>query len=380
MEEQNLHTDYAPAARAAKSEIERLNQHIIKLPLLPSIMNAVPNSVMILNKERQIVYANQICLDFLGKDDLSQILGQRPGEALNCIQSKINLAGCGTTKFCQACGAVNAILESQRSNFDSQECRIIIEDTASALDLFVMSTSFKESGEDLTIFAISDISHEKRRRILERIFFHDILNLASGLHGVSNLLLSATKDELDQYKSVVSSQSNILVSEINAQIELLAAENHDLTVKTSPINTYIILKELKSLYENHKVAYGITLKINHQAEQLQIRSDPSLLRRILGNMIKNALEASKEGDTVTINCGQKNEMILFSVHNQYHIPSDIQIQIFQRSFSTKAKSRGLGTYSVKLLTEQYLRGKAYFESSERDGTTFYVLIPFELTA
>jgi sensor histidine kinase regulating citrate/malate metabolism len=51
------------------------------------------------------------------------------------------------------------------------------------------------------------------------------------------------------------------------------------------------------------------------------------------------------------------------------------LQLFQRSFSTKGEGRGLGTYSIKLLTERILNGKVSFTSSMDDGTTFRVLIP-----
>jgi sensor histidine kinase regulating citrate/malate metabolism len=55
---------------------------------------------------------------------------------------------------------------------------------------------------------------------------------------------------------------------------------------------------------------------------------------------------------------------------------DVQLQLFQRSFSTKGKGRGLGTYSIKLLTENYLKGKVRFETRRESGTTFFIKIPF----
>ncbi len=54
------------------------------------------------------------------------------------------------------------------------------------------------------------------------------------------------------------------------------------------------------------------------------------------------------------------------------IPSDVQMQIFQRSFSTKGKGRGIGTYSIRLLTENYLKGKASFVSNNTDDTIFSI--------
>jgi signal transduction histidine kinase len=54
------------------------------------------------------------------------------------------------------------------------------------------------------------------------------------------------------------------------------------------------------------------------------------------------------------------------------MPDHVRAHVFQRSFSTKGAGRGLGTYSVKLLTESYLAGQAWFESTTGQGTTFHV--------
>jgi len=68
----------------------------------------------------------------------------------------------------------------------------------------------------------------------------------------------------------------------------------------------------------------------------------------------------------------QNKEVLFWVHNSTHMPEETQSQIFKRSFSTKGKSRGLGTYSIRLLSEEYLGGKVWFESTPEKGTTFYL--------
>jgi len=56
----------------------------------------------------------------------------------------------------------------------------------------------------------------------------------------------------------------------------------------------------------------------------------------------------------------------------------VQLQVFQRSFSTKGPGRGIGTYSIRLLVSRYLRGTVDFESSKEQGTTFRVHLPFEI--
>ncbi|MCP4426270.1 MAG: ATP-binding protein, partial [Chloroflexi bacterium] len=58
-----------------------------------------------------------------------------------------------------------------------------------------------------------------------------------------------------------------------------------------------------------------------------------------------------------------------------YMPRDVQLQVFQRSFSTKGSGRGLGTYSMKLLSERYLDGRVSFQSSLAEGTIFIGMYP-----
>ena len=60
------------------------------------------------------------------------------------------------------------------------------------------------------------------------------------------------------------------------------------------------------------------------------------------------------------------------------MPPEVQLQVFNRSFSTKGNGRGIGTYSIKLLCERYLKGKVSFVSSAEQGTIFKVTLPLAL--
>ena len=92
-------------------------------------------------------------------------------------------------------------------------------------------------------------------------------------------------------------------------------------------------------------------------------------------MIKNALEASALGETVTIECRSEGANVRFDVHNTKVMARDVTLQMFRRSFSTKGKGRGLGTYSMRLLGEKYLGGKIDFVSEEQTGTIFSARFP-----
>ena len=121
------------------------------------------------------------------------------------------------------------------------------------------------------------------------------------------------------------------------------------------------------------------LVIDGRVESVVFETDAALLSRVLINMVKNALEATPKGGTVTLGCRTDGPDIRFEVHNPTAIPRDIAMQIFQRSFSTKSAGRGLGTYSMKLIGERFLGGRVGFTTSEAEGTTFHAIFPIALS-
>jgi PAS domain-containing protein len=370
-----LHTQFAPAERASQDSLNASIKQFDQDEHCRALVDAVPIILLVLNQQRQVVFFNKVLRKNFEADDKSVIFGQRPGELLGCLHADETSGGCGTTEFCRTCGAANAILSSLQGKNDVQVCRILLKN-GEALDLRVWATPYKSIDQTYSIFSIVDISHEQRRRVLERIFFHDVLNTAGGLRGFTELMMEAKPDELDDLRDTVYEISEELIDEIQAQRDLATAESGELQIKISPVRALELLEDLKALYSNHEVSKGIQIEMEN-VEDLEILTDRVQLRRVLGNMIKNALEASKPGEKVELGGELIVEGYRFWVRNQGWIPRDIQLQLFQRSFSTKGGNRGLGTYSIKLLGEKFLGGKVDFDSSPEEGTVFRFLLPIE---
>jgi len=351
----NIHTQFAPAERADEKIIKHQSDILADQPILIEILNAVSVAVVILNLQRQIVFGNKAFLYMLGRDDLKGVSGLRVGEVMKCIHASTGAGGCGTTKFCKMCGAVNAMLSAQKGNIEILECRITqLEDTR-AFDLRVMASPINIKGMEFTVFSVMDIADEKRKEVLERIFLHDLMNTANGLQGYSRLLTTSTEDDLTRYSMIVNKLADKLVDEIEAQKQLIQAENNRLIASLSTINSLYVLTRVKETYMNHDVAIERTIIIDPESQGTIFSSDETLLLRVIGNMTKNALEAIGPQESVTLSCRIINDKIRFSVHNLGEIPQEARLQVFQRSFSTKGAGRGLGTYSIKLLSEQYLK-------------------------
>jgi len=214
----------------------------------------------------------------------------------------------------------------------------------SALDLAVTATPLKVLDDNLTVFALKDIGHEKRRRVLEHVFFHDVLNTLGGVAGLSDLLLydnSLTSEEEYGYKLQLVGISECLAEEIKRQRLLLVAESGEYIPEVKEIDLREAMLEVCKLYSNHVRTPNRKVHLENSPEYL-LKTDRPLLRRVVGNM-----------------------------------PRNIQLQVFQRSFSTKNVSgRGLGTYSMKLLGERYLGGIVDFRCDNGE-TTFHLKLPLK---
>lgn len=374
-----LSTFFAPAERSDTQVLQFQKEKVADNSLVRVLLGGFPEGAVVLNSLRQIVHANDNVASFLATSS-DALIGLRLGEAVGCIHAHDPPAGCGTTEFCQFCGAAQAT-ESSRLNHSKEvrECRILRAGHAAcpALDLRVTATPVKLDGEPFTILALRDISAEKRRELLERIFFHDVINLAGGLHGVLQHMPELSDAEARALKHLATLQAEQLIEEIECHRDLTAAERGDLEVHPRPVAVRELLNRLCFLYGHHPVGEGKVLTVEVEAGDT-LTTDPVLLRRVLGNLIKNALEASQRGETVSVRFTSGPQGHVFAVHNPAVMEEAVQAQMFQRSFSTKGKGRGLGSYSVKLLTERYLQGCVEFDSVVGSGTTFRVTLPAHL--
>jgi len=376
-----LPSQSAPTKRATESDIERQSSYFHNDPFLKSMFDTVPNIFLVLNKERQIVFCNRALLDFLGLQRTQDVYGRRPGEVLKCIHVVDSEGDCGTTEFCRTCGGMSAFLSSQSGTRDVRECQITRkqDEMLESLDLRVWCSPLTIHGEPFTTYAVNDISHEKRRSALERIFFHDILNTAGAIRGFAQVLKDTIPEMTGDFVETIIDGSNRLIMEILAQKDLVAAENNQLSIETVQLSSLEFLKQTAALCMNHGAAKACRLLIDEGAENVSFETDPVLLGRVMTNMIKNALEASQEGETVTLGCKEIDRKVKLWVHNPAHMAREVQLQIFNRSFSTKGRNRGLGTYSIRLLSERYLKGKVAFKSSSEEGTTFCGIYPLKLS-
>ena len=369
-------THFAPSVRSTKEQILKEFELVGSQKFFTEILGTLTGIGAVLDENRQIVYANNDFLSLLGIDSLEPILGKRPGEVISCVHATDEPSGCGTSYACAYCGAVNAIVESQRTGKKSmRETRITseVDGKLKSWDLNIMSTPVYLSGSLFYVLVFQDVSDEKRRSALERIFFHDLLNTVGGLNGLLTILKAGTEpDEASELINLSEEASRDILDEIMLHRQIRAAEMGDLQIKIEKVNSLGLLLAAVGKISSHEVGKNKTIVISDKPTDIDFETDKNLFQRVIINLLKNALEATENNNSVAAGAESEENKIRFWVKNDSVIPKDIQMQLFQRSFSTKGTGRGIGTYSIRLLTENYLKGKVSFISNEAEGTVFSI--------
>lgn len=374
----NEKTFFASPERMNKEEVNKLSQEIIKDPVLQAVLEAVEGYAVILNENRQILACNDEILDALSLTP-GDTLGLRPGELLECQHLQDAPSGCGTSENCRNCGAVLAILATQKSNIVSKgECylNMLKDGKFGSIDFQVHATPIQVKGHKLIIFVLIDISKAKRKDLLERVFFHDINNILTTFLGYISLIKMSNNFE---HSDSLLKTAETLKNEIRFQQTLIDAENGTLQVRKSPVSINDFIKDLALIFNDTAIKSNKKLEYEYLEPDIIINIDISILNKIMVNMIKNAFEAVSENEIVKIYINVNEDEISFNVYNEGYIEQTTALSIFHRSFTTKSgKGRGIGTYSMKLFGETYLKGKVEFNTSKEKGTVFRLRLKRDL--
>ncbi len=243
------------------------------------------------------------------------------------------------------------------------------------LEFFVRATPINIEDTELTVVTLVDIADKKRAEAVERMFIHDLLNCVQGLKGLCEMASMDLNDIKLEEMEQIQDLADYLSEMANAHRDLTLMENGEFECAFKEAAIKDVLSKVKKIVTFAGVARYKTLVVDGMIPDIRLTTDEVLLVRVLVNMVKNALEATEPGGAATLCCEVLDGRLRLSVWNGGQIPEQTALRVFQRYFSTKpGNGRGLGTYSMRLIAEQYLQGQVSFQTSEA-GTTFTVSLP-----
>lgn len=210
---------------------------------------------------------------------------------------------------------------------------------------------------------------------------HDIKSPINSILGLSNIILNGQKDPetLMQYCLLIQQQANRIDSNLTELLSLMRSEH------TGPhfeeINFYTLIENVKRsvLFNDGFKEIQIEEKIDLQKKFFSSRI---ILDSLFQNLIENAIkyrDKEKSVKTIKITVGEENEQVKILIEdNGMGIPDDQHEHIFKVFFraTESATGTGLGLYTVKYSIEK-LNGSIQFESKQKQGTLFRILLPFQ---
>lgn len=133
-------------------------------------------------------------------------------------------------------------------------------------------------------------------------------------------------------------------------------------------------------FEHMAQSKNMTLTFDRPEEEVICYYDDLRLSEVFANVINNAIKFSPENSEVRIEIKVTNEKVVTSIIDQGQgIPADLVDKVFNEfetigNIKTHQKGTGLGMPISKRIMET-MGGKIWLESTEGEGTTFFVEIP-----
>jgi signal transduction histidine kinase len=246
----------------------------------------------------------------------------------------------------------------------------------------MLGEQLQEAADRATAALAARDAEERAKQTLIDMMVHDIRNPVSGIRLTAQLLLRH-QDEMSSAQTprvqrieqaagdVLRMIQNILeISKLEAG--MLAAELDDFIIGD-------VLRESVEEARPHIEAAKVTVRIDAPPTSLRVRADRTLTRRILQNLLSNAIRHSHARE-IRLSAVARADTALVGVADQgAGIPNEYHALIFERfrhfDRGTPAHSdTGLGLPFCKMAVEQ-MGGVIWVESREGLGATFYFTLP-----
>lgn len=364
---------------------ENYNFQPLSDPSVQKLLDAFQQPTALLDNHEKVIAVNINFLRLFSYPDAAPLMGKKPVDIFKCISASETICNNPDEGRCYNCGRhLNHNGNSSVSQPFTDSCHLTFADEPGHPDdlhnMKVTTSPFSLDQQQFYLFSITDISNDVRRRLLDKIFYHDVLNKAGNIVGLLDILNHVGNDDnrSDELYQTLKSTSRDLINEIKYQRDLTSAENNELVPVFLSHSSLDMLYSIRKEMANSAIAQDREISIFRHSPDQKIVTDDHLLRRVLINMLKNALEATEKGGKVILGCDRVNEQLFrFWVHNDQPVPLEIQEGIFRKFASTKGINRGIGTFSMRLIGEKYLNGKVNFVSSTETGTYFMIDLPVD---
>ena len=214
---------------------------------------------------------------------------------------------------------------------------------------------------------ISDISHQLKTPIAALNIYNGILQQETADAATVREFTSLSEQELDRIESLV--QSLLKMAQLDAGA---------ITLERSPENVFDLLEHIKRQYSFRAEQEGKEIALEGD-EQTVFSCDRTWLTEAIGNLVKNALDHTAQGDRILVRWQQSPCLTQITVEDTGSgIHSEDLYHIFKRfyrsRFSKDTQGVGLGLPLAKSIVEAH-QGSIEVHSKLGQGTAFTINFP-----
>jgi len=238
-----------------------------------------------------------------------------------------------------------------------------------------MVSELAESAEKL-----ARSERESAWREMAKQVAHEIKNPLTPMKLSTQLLKRAWDDKAPGFDNRLERFTQALVEQIDT-LSHIATEFSNFAQMPRMVNEKVDLVALLEGERDFHSAMRENLEVRFENELREgphfVYSDKEQLMRVMNNLIRNAMQSiprEREGLILLRLYENDNEYCIEVKDNGNGIAPEIQEKIFRPNFTTKQSGMGLGLALVKSIIESS-KGTISFETSEGNGSSFFVTLP-----
>lgn len=219
---------------------------------------------------------------------------------------------------------------------------------------------------------------ESAWREMARQVAHEIKNPLTPMKLNLQLLQKAVADGADNIEERFNRTASSLIEQIDNLTQIANEFSNFANMPRAEFEQVNLNQLVQSVVDLYRELPDQQVVFNPYTTQNPfVRADYKQLSRALQNLIKNGLQAAREGEIpvveVVISLVDNNYLLTIS-DNGVGISDEMRSKIFQPNFTTKSTGMGLGLAMVKNIV-QNMNGKIWFEDKANGGTIFLIEIP-----
>ena len=240
----------------------------------------------------------------------------------------------------------------------------------------------------------AEAANEAKTEFLQRMS-HDIRTPINGICGMINVAdhYADNMEKQTECRAKIKKTSHLLLELINEVLDMSKLESDEVVLEDIPFNLNSIFEEILGVIEHMAAEQNIRIIWEEkEVTHWNLIGSPVHVKRILMNILSNAVKYNKENGYVYISCREipSKQTAMTTLEfvcrdTGIGMTEAFQKRIFEPFAQEHAGSRtkfagtGLGMPITKKLVEK-MSGTISFESKEGTGTTFVIRIPFQIDA